>query len=257
MLMQPTFSQDFLLTPSESNAQRQLPLSLLVSQVIELATAHANHLQIGFLNIDSLGLGWVLSRLTVEMRRWPAVGERYKITTWVETWNRHFSERCFSIEDDSGEVIGFVRTVWVIIDLNSHKSVGTASLNFSPLLVPDKVCPIMRQLRHKHFEAEKTVEYTFKYTDIDFYRHVNTVRYVSLILNQFPMETYDSKLLSRFEIAFMNESKYGETATIRSISEQTPTPECVAAVAPPQSMTTTFEVNIGERPVFRSRISFS
>ena len=255
--MERIFTQEFLLTPSESDAQRQLPLTLLVSQVIELATAHANHLDIGFLRLDPAGLGWVLSRLTVEMKRWPRVGETYRISTWVETWNRHFSERCFTVEDSAGNILGYVRTVWVIISLESHKSAGTAELDFSPDLIPDRECPILRQSRHTHFEPQKTVEYRFKYTDIDFYRHVNTVRYVALLLNQFPLEVYDTNLLSRFEIAFMREAKYGQVAVINSIEETTPTPEFVDPDPSAFSKTHTFEVKVEDNPILRSRITFT
>lgn len=255
--MDKTFSEEYLLTPSESNAQQQLPVSLLISQIIELATAHANHLGIGFLKLDSMRVGWVLSRLTVEMRRWPAVGEKYKITTWVETWNRHYSERCFSITDSSGATVGFARTVWVIIDLDTHRSVGTANISFSEQLISDIPCPIQRQTKHRPFDFQKCVEYTFQYTDLDFYRHVNTVKYVLLLLNQFPLECYDTSTLSRFEIAFMNEAHFGEKAMIYSIEEETDTPEFVADVFRKKSLTTTFDIKTVDKPVLRSRMTFS
>ena len=100
--------------------------------------------------------------------------------------------------------MGYIRTVWVIIDLKTHKSLGTAGLEVSPEMIPGLECPILRQMRHKPFIPMKTVDYTFKYSDIDYYRHVNTMRYINLILNQFPLDTYDNNLLSRFEAAFMN-----------------------------------------------------
>lgn len=233
---------EHLLTPSESNAQQALPLTLLVSQMIELATDHANHLGIGFIKLSPKNVGWVLSRLTVEMKRWPKVGETYRLCTWVETLNRHFSERCFAVEDTEGNVLGFARTVWMIIDLESHAGVSTECLELTDDLSYPRECPILRQMRHKPFEADKTVEYAFKYTDLDFYRHVNTVKYISLLLNQFSLECYDNNLLERFEVAFMHEAKYGETATIDSITEE---------------HTTTFDINVGKKPILRSRIRFT
>lgn len=255
--MKKVLYEEHLLTPSESDAQQKLPLTLLVSQVIELATAHANHLGIGFLSLDHLNMGWVLSRVTVEMRRWPHVGETYKIATWVETFNRHFSERCFSVEQTDGESIGYVRTVWVVIDLKTHASVGTGHLDFSQDLVSDRECPILRQVRHRPFEPQAMTKYTFRYMDLDFYRHVNTVRYVSLLLNQFSLDCYDNNTLTRFEIAFMHEAHFGETATITSIEEETDTPEFPANGCPGKSTTTTFDVRVGDNPILRSRMTFT
>ena len=43
----------------------------------------------------------------------------------------------------------------------------------------------------------KTTDYTFKYTDCDVNRHVNTVKYLDLLLNQFNLEKYDQNFVKR------------------------------------------------------------
>lgn len=251
-----THSLEFLLKPSVSNAQQELPVTLLVEQVIELATDHANLLGIGFMSMEGKNMGWVLSRLSVEMRRWPKMGEKYKITTWVETWNSHFSERCFSISS-SEEIIGYVRTVWMVIDLDSHKSYGTAGMLLPEECVGVRECPIMRQKRHKQFEPQKSSAYTFQYTDLDFYRHVNTVRYISLLLNQFSLEEFDSNHLYRFEIAFMHEARYGETAIINRIEETIEGGDPEAFISPLVSKGYTYEITVNGTPILRSRLFFT
>ncbi|MDE7148319.1 MAG: hypothetical protein K2O20_08040, partial [Duncaniella sp.] len=47
----------------------------------------------------------------------------------------------------------------------------------------------------------------------DVNRHVTTRRYIDLITDLWPLETYDSMRISRFEVAFKHEARYGETAT--------------------------------------------
>lgn len=248
-------SRSFMAKPSECNAQRQLPLTSLVAQMIELATDHANQLGIGFLKLEPKGLGWVLSRLSVEMGRWPENGEKYTLSTWIESYNSHFSDRCFSVVAENGEVLGYGRTVWMIIDLSTHRSVGTAGTVMPPEMVPAFDCPIPKWSKHRPFEPTRIVEYVFKYTDIDFYRHVNTVKYISLLLNQFSMEDFDSHLLSRFDIAFANEAKYGEKAIIKSIDEEVSNP---GLVKPFQSSTKrTFELSVEGRTILNSSIVLS
>ena len=56
--------------------------------------------------------------------------------------------------------------------------------------------------------------YTFKYCDIDYYRHVNTVRYVQMLLNRFSLEFFDTHEIERMELTFMRESLYGQTVAI-------------------------------------------
>lgn len=244
-----------MVKPSECNAKRELPLTTLVSQLIDLATDHANLLGIGFLFLEPKGLGWVLSRLSVEMREWPKCGDLYIISTWIESYNSHFSERCFSVKDKNGNSLGFARTIWMIIDLSSHKSMGTADTIIPQDMIPTFDCPIPKMARNRSFSPDKITEYIFKYTDLDFYRHVNTVKYISLLLNQFSLEDFDTHVLSRFDIAFFHEAKYGETAIIKSMEESTCTPGLL--VGNFSSFKKTFEISVGETQVLYSSIVLS
>lgn len=207
-------SRTYFVTPGLCNARRELPLPRLVSDIIEIATDHANRLGIGFMYMTPKGLGWVLSRLSVEMKRYPRFNEHYTLTTWVEDWNRHFSVRDFMVATESGEVLGYARTIWMVIDLNSHTNAGTEVLPFDMSLISQRPCPIAPTKRLPRKEPSTTNSYTFRYTDIDFYSHVNTVRYVELLLNQFPLSHYSAGHICRIDISFRHEARYGQTATI-------------------------------------------
>lgn len=244
--------REFLAKPSECNANQEVPLTLLVAQMIDIATDHANELGIGFLNLEPQGLGWVLSRLSVEMKRWPANGEQYFLQTWIESYNSHFSERCFSVSTSDGEIIGYGRTIWMIIDLKSHRSMGTAGTVVPPDMIPALDCPIPRMTKHRGFSAEKEVEYLFKYCDLDFYRHVNTVRYISILLNQFSLEDFDTHTLSRFDIAFNHEAKYGQTALIRSMEEIADSPALIESEQ--SSRKRIFNLSVEETTILDSAI---
>lgn len=246
--------REFMVKPSESNANQELPLTMLAAQLIDIATDHANALGIGFIILEPRGLGWVLSRMSIEMSRWPKTGEHYKISTWVENWNAHFSQRCFSVESPDGEVLGYARTVWAVIALDTHESVGTAGMSLPEGIVTGLEVPISKFYRHKSFEPSATVDYRFKYTDLDFYRHVNTVRYISLLLNQFSLEEFDTHLLSRFDIAFRQEAKYGDTVTIQSISEPAESPSLLKDKNPGPSMSRTFELLLRDKPIINANI---
>lgn len=211
-------SRRYYVTPGLCNARKELPLPHLVSDIIELATEHANILGFGFKQMTPKGIGWVLSRLSVKMLRYPKFGEHFTLSTWIEDWNRHFSIRDFMLQTDEGEILGYARSIWMVIDLVNHTNAGTSSLNFSTELISKKEIPIPPLKKVHNPVVNTSNEYTFRYTDIDFYGHVNTVRYIELLLNQFPLSRYETSFVSRFEIAFKHEGKYGETAQL-DISE--------------------------------------
>lgn len=234
------FTREFFLSAGETNAEREISLPLLTSKFIDIATAHANHLGIGNPFMPDDHSGWVLSRLTIEMKEYPVVDSIYKISTWVESWNRHYSERAFCVEDVSGKVLGYARSIWMVLDTVTHANAGLQSLPMRDEYIADKACPIDRQGKHlsllppdevaqstkgKFLEADPDiVTHTFRYSDLDAYRHVNTVRYVQLLMNQFSLEAHDEARVGRLELSFLHEGQYGKSIDI--LKAPIPSREC-------------------------------
>lgn len=61
---------------------------------------------------------------------------------------------------------------------------------------------------------DRTATYTFRYCDLDFNRHVNSARYIELLLNQWPLDFHDAYLIHRIEISYLNEAHFGDEARI-------------------------------------------
>lgn len=222
------YSEEYYLSAGEGNAQQELSLTRLTDILIDIATSHANSLGIGNPVMADRNAGWVLARLTIEMDSYPKVNQYYKVETWVESWNRHFSERAFRISDKEGNVFGFARSVWMVMTTDTHENYGLSHLRLPENAIVAGKCPIERQEKHRPImrqgtpaakaalEATRSDDYyRFKYCDIDFYRHVNTVRYITLLLNQYSMQDMDSNRVGRIELSFMHEGLYGMEIAIR------------------------------------------
>lgn len=233
--MEGTFERKFFISANESNPEGELAVNILTGHLIEVATAHANSLGIGNPDMAGMNAGWVLSRLTVEMHRYPKVNTDYTVTTWVEAMNRHFSTRAFEITDEDGTTAGYARSIWMVLNTETHENFGLSHLDLTRVPLPGRQCPIPLQARHREIiepgDAEPpkgalvancpTRTYTFRYNDIDFYRHVNTVRYVTLLLNAFSLEEFDRNFLSRMELSFLHEGSFGETVEIMRHDNET------------------------------------
>ncbi len=208
------FTKTYFLTADECNPEQEMPLTLVMSRVIDIATLHANAWGVGYAKLIEENQGWVLSRVTIEMDRYPQVNEEYSFTTWIEDYNRHFSQRNMEIRDKDGAVIGGVRTIWMVINYATRESVDISKLAYIRDNISARKCPITPQSRMRPVTEGRSVPYTFQYTDCDVNRHVNTVRYLELLMNQFPLEKWDKEQVHRLEIAFMHETRFGDTLTV-------------------------------------------
>ncbi len=210
-------THEFYLTAAQCNAQRELAPAHLVQQIIEVATEHADVLGVGFRELQQSGCTWVLSRIAIEMTRYPQLLEKYSLTTWIEGYNRHFSERNFEIRGSGGETIGYARTIWVAINTETRRPADLTSMVHIAVTVSDRPCPIAKQSKIRLPEDPQIVnDYTFRVSDIDLNRHVTSARYVELILNQLPLNDYDAAFPARFEIEYKNEALIDESVTTGS-----------------------------------------
>lgn len=215
--LQTLYQHSYELTAAQCNAQGELAPAQLVQQIIEVATEHADRLGVGFKDLEKTGTLWVLSRIAFEMNAYPRLMDRYTLSTWIEGYNRHFSERNIEIRHSDGHILGYARTIWVAIDLSTRRPADLSAISYISDTVLDRPCPIEKQGKIRPIEPPQIVhEYTFRVSDIDINRHVNSTRYVELIMNQMNLADFDEFYLHRFEIEYKQEAHYDETVEVDS-----------------------------------------
>ncbi len=216
----PIYTQSYFLTAGECNAEGWMPLPLIISRIIEVATNHANSLGIGYARLIEMDLAWVLSRVSIEIDTLPGINDTYVLNTWIESTNRLFSERCFTLTSPDGKVYASARTTWAAICISTRQAANPAVLGDVMFPADPPVCSVTPAKRTPALpEGAECRDYTFRYCDIDFNRHVNTVRYVELILNIWSLDRYDSFKIKRFDVAFHHECHFGETVSVRVMTD--------------------------------------
>ena len=139
--MEKIFERTYFLTPAECNPQGRMPITLLINRLIDVATLHANEVGIGYAYLVTRHETWVLSRVGVEMTRYPGVNENYTVRTWMSGINRLFSDRDFEILDGDGNTIGWARTVWAVLNTDNRQAADLSHMYHIRELFPDdKTC---------------------------------------------------------------------------------------------------------------------
>ncbi len=211
-----TVAKTWFLTAGETDARSLMPVTLIASRAIEIATEHANYLGIGYSDLAERRLGWVLARLTIEIVRYPKINETYTMSTWIEGYNRFMCDRCYEMTDADGNTLANIRSVWVAIDMKTRAMADLSKLESERFPTADRPCPVAkcRPTSIAKGAATESAEYTFKYCDIDFNRHVNSIRYIDLVLNQRSLDFYDRNSISKLEVSFDHECYFGETVKL-------------------------------------------
>lgn len=206
-------SYDFVAEPFHVDFTEKLTMGVLGNHLLNCAGIHAAERGFGIAELNENHYTWVLSRLAVEMEEMPRAYEKFSIRTWVENVYRLFTDRNFEIMNAAGKPIGYARSIWAMISMETRKPADLLALHGGGITdyICDKECPIEKAGRVKVNEAEPVARYTAKYGDIDLNGHVNSVKYIEHALNLFPLEMFREKSLRRFEVAYVAESYYGDT----------------------------------------------
>ena len=202
----------FVAEPFHVDFNGRLTMGVLGNHLLNCAGFHANDRGFGIATLNEDNYTWVLSRLAIELDEMPYQYENFSVQTWVENVYRLFTDRNFAILDKDGKKIGYARSVWAMINLNTRKPADLLTLHGGSIVdyVCDEPCPIEKPSRIKVTSDQPIATLTAKYSDIDINGHVNSIRYIEHILDLFPIELYKTKRIRRFEMAYVAESYFGD-----------------------------------------------
>lgn len=206
-------SYKLVVDPFHVDFSGKLMMGVFGNRLLNCADYHATDRGFGFTQKDGIHYTWVLSRLAVEMEDMPRQYEEIGVKTWIESVYRLFTDRNFELIDKEGKTMGYVRSVWAMINMETRKPVDLLALHGENLseCVCERACPIDKPGRIKVTQETPIAEHLIKYSDIDINGHVNSIKYIEHILDLFSLDTYKEKQIKRFEMAYVTESYYGDT----------------------------------------------
>jgi acyl-ACP thioesterase len=187
-------------------------LPVIGNFILQAATIHAHERGFGYDDISKDNVAWVLSRLSVEMSEYPDHDEDLTVETWVENVTRFFTQRCFCFINKDNRVIGYARTIWAAINVETRRPVDIPA--WRPDLagyMVEKECPVEKLAKIPPVnDLESTMGYTVRYSDIDINRHMNSNKYIEHIINVFPLDIFKEKFIHKLEIVYLAEGIYGD-----------------------------------------------
>lgn len=203
----------FVVEPFSEDFMGRLSWGYLGNHLLRCASLHAGMHGFGYDDVNSAHHAWVLSRLVVEMNEFPCSGAAYTVETWVSNVYRQFTDRLFSITGEHGEQYGYAYSIWALIDVDTRQPMDFSGLQGDTManVVCDRQIPISGPGRVRVKSAVPVKQVTAYYSDLDINGHVNSIRYIQMILDMFGEELYNRKrAVRRVEVAYCAESYCGD-----------------------------------------------
>ncbi len=189
--------------------QGKITIPMIGTYLLHAASIHAAERGFGYNEMNNDHRAWVLSRLAIEITRYPGMWENITLYTWIEDAAWLVTNRCFELVDSKGETFGYARSMWAAIDLNTRRPtpLDVEGLNVYKC---DRSCPIEKPGKIGPAEKSPALDtFTVKYSDLDVNGHLNSIKYMEHLLDMFDIDQFTRKEITRFEISYISEGKYG------------------------------------------------
>lgn len=208
------------------DATLHMRLSNICNMLLEIAGEDARVMGYGSEALSDKGLGWVITKMAVEYDNAPMLFDHISIETWVPVNNKLTNTRCFRGFDKDGREFLRGTSIWCIIDFANRRPALLESLGseFLDMTAPEEgePCEQPRNLRPKQWSSEAlplAFEHKVVYTELDFNKHLNSVRYIDMMCNAMPRELMESQSPRRFDLHFAKESYYGDILPVRYLND--------------------------------------
>jgi acyl-ACP thioesterase len=210
----PVFTGKFTVRSFDIGLNARMRLSSVCSYFQEIAGKHATHLDAGYRVMHDSNRVWVLSKLFMEISRFPSWNTNFEVETWPLGTERIFFRRDYLIRE-TGETLISATSYWILLDFKSNRPAvfnlnqevlkensGRHAMEMPLEVINRDTANVLSTENHIHRVV---------YSDIDQNRHVNNASYVAWIMDCFQAEFHEKFVPSFFAIEYRQQVKAGDT----------------------------------------------
>ena len=217
--------QEIVLHESHFDCNGQVKFHCLMEFMQNLATEHAEIINLGWNAMDEQGIVWVLAKVKFVLHKPMDRGVgNFTLYTWPVQPNRFFAERRFVAVKDGQELMS-ASTIWMIIDKQQRKALPSNVLqqlfanNFD-------TAPISIDSTFARIRPDDTFvpvyQQQIKRSQLDRNGHVNNTNYVT-----YAVDVLDKNVQLRgAEIVYHKECLFGDDLQIVAKTDENQTQVC-------------------------------
>ncbi|KAL1291285.1 hypothetical protein HN51_059835 [Arachis hypogaea] len=224
------FRQNFSIRSYEIGADKTASIETLMNHLQETAL---NHVKTAGLLGDGFGstpemckknLIWVVTRMQVEVDRYPTWGDVVQVDTWVSASGKNGMRRDWIIRDaNTGEILTRASSIWVMMNKVTRR------LSKIPEEVRQEIAsyfvdspPVVEEDNRKLSKLDDTADHirrglSPRWSDLDVNQHVNNVKYIGWLLESAPQAILESHELRAMTLEYRREC--GKDSVLDSLTD--------------------------------------
>lgn len=210
------FSKDIHVRSYEVDATGHFSMQAICNHLQDIAWEHAGKLGFGYEQLAQQNLFWVLSRLKIQIMKYPLWNDKVILKTWPRGSEKLFSYRDYAIEDKNSQLLIAATSAWLILDKVNHRPQPSDFLSKVPSFPESKV-------RENDLEKLPSLENDKKnrfikvlFGHLDMNQHMNYGRYIQWIMDSYPYEIHLSDQLKSLEINFLAEAGLNDEIAVQT-----------------------------------------
>lgn len=209
--------KQFTVRHHEAGPDGTLRPASLFDMFQDAAAEHAEILGCGMTFLQKRSFLWVLSRIALEVRRMPVIGETVTVETYPTGVERLFALRQFTVTDAAGDVLARATSCWLILSAETYRPQRiekTLEITLPPnadkprhFAVPDRAAPPP--------ENAAELRYTVRASQIDVNRHLNNAYYAAFVHDMLAELTGENRGPASMQLFFQHAGPLGAEIVCR------------------------------------------
>lgn len=194
-------------------------LTSICNYLQEIAGNHIDVIHQGIEDLKVNNLAWVLSRLKIQIFETPNWKDKISIETWSAGTDGMFGNREFKIYNTQGQVIIQALSSWLVFNTKTKRLVRPQKIAANlPINQEDRIFEHTLTKLPKTFDPKYIEDLHIHYSDLDFYQHVNNVKYIKWAIDSCLPEILAKKRIQKLEINYLHEGKLDQTLELFNLT---------------------------------------
>ncbi len=208
--------QEYTIRAYDVDTKSKWRPSAIFTRMQEIAEDHAILAHAGRQElVEERGMAWMLTRLHLQMDRYPDLMDEIKVVTWPGKPTKLFFVRHTMFLDAFGKELGRATSLWVLFNIKERSLCRTGEIgeNYPYDLSHGLALPDPTKIRLPE-EMPLACTRTVAYSEVDMNGHLNNAKYADWICELFDLDTLKRDSVKDFKINFIAEAYMGQSVDL-------------------------------------------